>query len=565
MLDDAAAGQATLFTEPVEALSTRTLDGVQEVLARLGRGENWAGFIGFESGAALESGVPARLPPGDEPLLWFARFARCAPVVADDWLAAAPPDPAPRLGPAVPTIAAADHAAAVARIHALIAAGDIYQANLTFAAEVAVHGHPAALYRRLRAGSRAPYGALVFTGAHWLLSFSPELFFRLEGRQLTARPMKGTALRGGNAVEDSARAEALLSDPKNRAENLMIVDLLRNDLSRVATQVAVPALFEVETYPTILQMTSTITAEARPGMVAVDVLRALFPCGSITGAPKIRSLQVIGDVEPAPRGVYTGSIGAIHGNGDAQFNVAIRTLVLPVGSSTARLGLGSGIVADSDPAAEWQECLDKAGFLVRQGPPGLIETMRCEGGDLPDLDRHLARMAASAAFLGHRFDAGRVADAVRAAATGHDGRVRLLLAPSGAIAVQCGPLPPALAEPVPVGLASLPVDAADWRLRHKTSDRAFYDAARRAGGAPEVLLVRPDGLITEGSFTSLFVERGGRLLTPPLALGLLPGILRARLLAEGMTEEAELTKSDLSDGFFIGNALRGLMRAHLAR
>ncbi len=565
LLDDAAAGQATLFSEPLEILSTRDFSEVLDLLARLAGGANWAGFIGFEAGAALEAGVPKRLPPGDEPLLWFARFARTEPVNADEWLATAPPDPAARIGPAVPTVTQNDHAAAVARIHALIAAGDIYQANLTFAAQVAVHGHPAALYRRLRAGSRAPFGALVFTGSHWLFSFSPELFFRLDGRRLTARPMKGTALRGGDATQDAIRAEALRTDPKNRAENLMIVDLLRNDLSRVASHVAVPALFEVEAYPTILQMTSTVTAEARPGVTGADALRALFPCGSITGAPKIRSLQVIGEVEPSPRGVYTGSIGAIHANGDAQFNVAIRTLVLPAGSSTARLGLGSGIVADSDPAAEWQECLDKAGFLARSGPPDLIETMRCDAGDLPDLGLHLARMAASAAFLGHRFDAARVTDAVRTAAVGHDGRVRLLLAPSGAISVQCGPPPPAMAEPVPVALGALPVETADWRLRHKTSDRAFYDAARRASGAAEVLLVRPDGLLTEGSFTTLFVERGGRLLTPPAALGLLPGILRARLLAGGKAEEAALTKSDLGNGFFVGNALRGLMRAHLHR
>ena len=265
---------------------------------------------------------------------------------------------------------------------------------------MAVGGHPLHLYQRLRAGSRAPFGALVFTGNLWLLSFSPELFFRLDDDVLTARPMKGTAARGPDAAEDDRRAKALQQDEKNRAENLMIVDLLRNDLSRVATDVAVPALFAVERYPTVLQMTSTITAKARAGVSAVDVLRAMFPCGSVTGAPKIRAMEVIAEVEAGPRGVYTGSIGAISADGDAMFNVAIRTLVLERGAATARLGVGSGIVADSEAASEWAECLQKAAFLGRGGPPDLIETMRLEAGVVGDLPRHLARMAASARFFG---------------------------------------------------------------------------------------------------------------------------------------------------------------------
>lgn len=555
LLDDVATGRARLFSGLVETVVAEAPEDVMDALARLHGQGAWAGFIGFEAGYALEAVLPRRLSPAGEPLLWFGRFAR------DEAFEMAGLEGPTCVGALVPGIAPDEYDARLARVQALISAGDIYQANLTFNAAVAVGGHPMQLYARLRAGSQAPYGALLFTGSMWILSFSPELFFRLDGRQLTAKPMKGTAARGGDGADDAARAAALAADPKNRAENLMITDLLRNDLSRVGDNVQVPALFAIETYPTILQMTSTITATAHESVTAADVLTRLFPCGSITGAPKIRAMQVIAEVETVPRGVYTGSIGAISANGDAVFNVAIRTLVMAPGAATARLGLGSGIVADSAPAAEWAECLAKAKFLHRRGPPDLIETMRAVDGDLPNLARHLARMAASAAFLGTKFDP----EAARAMLQQVDratGRVRLLAAPSGALAILTAPPPPPDSL-VRVTAAPLPVDADDWRLRHKTTDRAFYDEARSASGAFEVVFVRPDGYLTEGSFTNIFVSRGQGLVTPPASLGLLPGILRARLLAEGRAVEQVLTIDDLRDGFFVGNALRGLVPAVL--
>lgn len=564
LLDDVAAGTARLFHGLTEALSVDRHADVAAAMARLATPGPWAGFIGYEAGHALEPALHGvqRPPPPGQPLAWLGRFAHETPVDAAALLAEWAARPA-SIGAMQPALTAAGHAAALAQLHGWIAAGDIYQANLTFPAEVPVSGHPLSLYARLRTGSAAPYGALVFTGALWLLSCSPELFFRLDGRQLTARPMKGTARRGRFAAEDAARREELAASAKDRAENLMITDLIRNDLSRVATEVQVPALFAIEAYPTVWQMTSTVTATAKPGVTAADVLAATFPCGSVTGAPKIRSMALLADLEPQPRGAYCGSIGAVSAGGDALFNVAIRTLALPAGASTARLGLGSGIVADSMADAEWAECLAKAAFLHRRGPPDLIETMRAEAGNLPDLALHLDRLAASAAHLGHRFDRAAVEQGVLAAAVGHSGRLRLLLAPSGAFAIQCSSPPPPLPDPLMVALAPLPVAADDWRLCHKTSDRAFYDEARRASGAAEVIFLRPDGLVAEGSFTNIFVERDGRLLTPPAALGLLPGILRARLLAEGRAMEAELTPADLAGGFLIGNALRGLMNAKL--
>ena len=411
------------------------------------------------------------------------------------------------------------------------------------------------------------HGALVFTGEHWILSFSPELFFTLESGRVTNRPMKGTATRGTTAQEDAANVADLAADPKQRSENLMIVDLLRNDLSRVsmAGTVKVPDLFTVETYPTVHQLVSTVTGTLQDGLEAVDVIRAIFPCGSITGAPKIRAMEIIAENEIAPRGVYCGSIGRIAADGDAAFNVAIRSMVMREGDTIAQLGLGSGIVADSDAASEWRECLAKGLFTATKRRFDLIETMRHDPHEgVVDLERHLDRLKASADALGFRFDRHDARNELQAATFGFGGgKLRLLLARSGAIAVEVSPMPDPPGEPVGVGIAPLPVAAEDFRLAHKTSDRAFYEQARVAAGAFEILFTDPDGFLTEGSFTSLFVEREGRLLTPPLSRGLLPGILRERLIAEGRAVEADLRVEDLAGGFLIGNALRGLMRARL--
>jgi len=575
LLDDArAGGSARLFTGLASEIVATTAADVAPAFDLLRGDGTYAGFIGFEAGYALEPRLAALARPGGDglPLLWFGCFTRSEAVDAAALLDDAATGGAVRIGPVVPTIDAATYGARVADILALIAAGEIYQANLTFAADVAVGGHPIALYRRLRAAAAAPYCALIHTGRAWIVSLSPELFFSLADGQLTARPMKGTAARGPTRADDDAAAAALAADPKNRAENLMIVDLLRNDLARVAVpgSVAVPALFAVERYPTLLQMTSTITATTTA--TPVDVLTAIFPCGSITGAPKIRAMQAIAAVEAAPRGLYTGAIGTLSG-GQAAFNVAIRTLVMAE-PGRARIGLGAGIVADSDPAEEWRECLSKAAFLTRGPPPDLIETLRSDHGRIALLERHLARLAATAAFLDYSLDLSAIrravlaataeADVTAAAEAGADAdagagaRLRLLVSPRGAVAVERSPLPVVPVDPVIV-LAALPVAPGDWRLRHKTTDRRFYDTARSASGAFEVVFVAPDGGLTEGSFTNIFVPRDGVLVTPPLAAGLLPGILRAELLATGRAVEGRLIAADLGDGCLVGNAVRGLI------
>jgi para-aminobenzoate synthetase/4-amino-4-deoxychorismate lyase len=560
LLDDARlGGRATLFTAPAEIVETRDQGEVRACLDRL-RGRAAAGFLAYEAGLALEDRLaPLRAAPAGDapPLLWFGLFERRETVDAANLL----PDGAGAwAGAARPLISRAEYETALSAVKTHIEAGDVYQANLTFAASVSIAGDPLALYAALRRRARAGHGAIVFTGSHWLLSLSPELFFTLEAGRITARPMKGTAPRDADPALFAA-------DPKQRAENLMIVDLLRNDLSRVARtgSVEVPKLFAVETYPTILQMTSTVTAALEDGLGPVDLLEAIFPCGSITGAPKIRAMEIIAGLEAAPRGPYCGAIGALAPDGDAAFNVAIRTLVLKQGERVARLGLGSAIVADSDAGDEWRECLAKGKFVATARSFDLIETMRFDPVDgIADLDRHLARMKASAEALDFRYDRHEARNDLQAATfRAGASRLRLALSRGGCMAIELTPLPEPIEEPVAVALAPLPVAPHDFRLRHKTSDRAFYDDARRASGAFEIMFTDPDGFLTEGSFTSLFVERENMLLTPPLARGLLPGILRGRLIDEGRAKEADLKKEDLAGGFLIGNALRGLVRARL--
>jgi len=572
LLDDARPGGAAarLYRAPLRTISAATPADIPAALAALraarAEGLHAAGYLTYEAGAAFQPRAP-RLPT-EEPVLWFGLFERFDQI-APDAVPALLPDPAGAwAGAPRPVIDRATYDAQLSRVQALIAAGDIYQANLTYQTIVPILGDPLALYARLRAASHAGHGAIVATGARTFLSLSPELFFALEGDRLTCRPMKGTAPRGATPEEDRALARELATHDKQRAENLMIVDLMRNDLSRVAVagSVAVPALFAVETYPTVLQMTSTVTAALAPGRDAVDVVEALFPCGSITGAPKSRAMAVIAEVEDAPRGIYTGSIGRIDPNGDARFNVAIRTLAID--DDAATLGLGSGIVADSRAAEEWAECAAKGAFVTAgQRRFDLIETMAFDPeAGIPRLERHLARMKASAERFGFSFDRHDARNELQAATfrLRTPRRIRLVLAASGAVAIEVAPLPESRAGPMEVRIVPRPVAASDFRLRHKTSDRGFYDAAQRAAGTDEIIFADDDGYLTEGSFTSLFVERDGMLVTPPLSRGLLPGVLRAELIDAGRAVEGELVASDLTGGFLIGNALRGLMPAIVA-
>jgi para-aminobenzoate synthetase component 1 len=375
LLDDASldgAGRSMLFRDPVEIVQADALDDVLPALARIeaatGNGLHAAGYLSYAAGHAFEPRLTQFQPrEGDEgPLLWFGLFADGHALAPDEVPALLPAPDRTAVGAVAPRISRADYDDAIGKVLDYIRAGDIYQANLTFLAHVPITGDPLAAYAAVRPHAAAGYGALIRHDGRHILSFSPESFFALEDGRIETRPMKGTARRLPDAAEDAAAVVELATDPKQRAENLMIVDLLRNDISRVtqAGSVKVPQLFKVETYPTIHQMISIVQGLIRDGLGPVDVIRALFPCGSITGAPKLRAMEVIREVELYGRGLYTGSIGHIDPDGSARFNVAIRTISLESGAQSGILGLGSGIVADSQPDAEWQECLDKARFIA---------------------------------------------------------------------------------------------------------------------------------------------------------------------------------------------------------
>ena len=573
LLDDArvaGAAPARLYVDPVEIVVTRRADEVAIALTAIRTatrgGLHAVGYLSYEFGHALEPTL-VTLVAGthDTPLLWFGLF-RDFEEIANEDIPALLPDPAGAwAGVPEPGITRPDYDAALTAVMDLIEAGDIYQANLTFSATVKTAGHPLALYAGLRARARAGYGGVIRTAHDWILSLSPELFFACDGAQVWTRPMKGTAVRHADLEADRTAAASLASDPKQRAENLMIVDLLRNDLSRVSKpgSVATPELFRVETYPTVHQMTSTVTAVLADGQYAIDVINAIYPCGSITGAPKIRAMEAVASIEARPRGVYTGSIGRIDAGGNASaFNVAIRTLHLS--GDSARIGLGSGIVADSRADDEWAECLAKGAFVPSDRQFDLVETMAFDPAEgIARLQRHLGRLSTAAADLGFEFDRHGARNELQAATFRLRARcrVRLLLGRNGTMAIATQALPATPTDPVAVTLAALPVRSDDFRLRYKTTDRRFYDEAR--GGSFEVVFIHPDGHLTEGSFTNIFVSDGGMLLTPPLARGLLGGILREELIETGQAREADLRADDLKFGFFIGNSLRGLLPANL--
>jgi para-aminobenzoate synthetase/4-amino-4-deoxychorismate lyase len=588
LLDDAreaGAADAHLFIDPSEVFVAHRPDEVSDVLAAAdaarSKGGTLAGYIAYEAGLALEPKLAALTPArtgAAGPLVWLGLFDNARVMSAADvpaWLSEQARGHS-SLGPLVPQLSPGGYVEAFAALQEAIRAGDIYQANLTFSLTGSFRGEPLALYAALREQARAGYGGVVFDGQHWLLSLSPELFVSLKNSEAKAKPMKGTRPRGTSAADDQALAAELAGSLKDKAENLMIVDLMRNDLSRVAEpgSVRVEAPFAVESYPTVHQMVTTVRARLAEGTGAIDLVRALFPCGSITGAPKIRAMELIDALERDARGPYCGAIGRIGPDGETAFNVAIRTLRLTEienAQGTAVLGVGSAIVADSEALPEWRESLLKGAF-ARRAAPGfdLTETMRFDPEEgVPLLEFHLERIKASAAELGFAFDRHTARNRIQALCFELDApaRLRLLASHRGEIALEAAPFPAPLAEPALCIALPLPVDAGDWRLRHKTTDRDFYDVARTAAieeGAVEALLVRDGGLVTEGSFTNLFVERKGVLLTPPAALGLLPGVLRRSLIEQGVAREAELTLDDLAGGFLIGNALRGLMPARLA-
>lgn len=601
-----------LFTAPLRVLAAYAPDEIPGLFAEIERaiagGLSAAGFFSYECGLAFEPKAGARTPGGGArrpsggmrpphaglPLAWFGiyegayvfdhecgEFAEGAPeeLKAGQGQSAVASEEMPS---AEFALAEPEYARRIAAIHEFIRAGDVYQLNFTAPFRVHAPGPAAALYAHLRARQPTAYGAFL----HWaqnrrVLSFSPELFFRIDerhdGRRIVTRPMKGTAPRGRTTSEDRGMADWLRSDSKNRSENLMIVDLLRNDLGRVARSgsVRVEELFAVERLPRLWQMTSTITAELRSDVGFEAVFRALFPCGSITGAPKVRATQLIGELEDGPRGVYTGAIGFFSPE-QTVFNVAIRTLELE--GERGVMGVGSGIVIDSDPAAEYCECLLKAGFLRHSACPteqfSLIESMLWDGR-YPLLELHLDRLADSADYFDFPCDRAAVKSALetyaRGFADGASRKVRLLLDSAGAVRIADETLAARgdSGQLRRVRMARERTDPADPMLFHKTTHRPLYargfeEALRE--GLDDVLFLNTRGELTESARSNIFVEKDGRWYTPPLQCGLLGGVYRRYLLEmRPEIEERVLSEDDLrnADAIYLANSVRGLRKVVL--
>jgi para-aminobenzoate synthetase/4-amino-4-deoxychorismate lyase len=611
LLDDATAPPGTrasrLYTDfaRLDCIPAGAVERIDGCL-RLGWDAGWHAclFAPYEFGAplvrvpSLASADDAQAPPfhdGALWVMWFRGLTRCDASEVAGWLHPGQDttSPAGAMQVRSDTDAVAFHAA-IARIHDWIEAGDTYQVNFTQRLRFEAYGDPIAFYAALRAAQPVPYGVLArLPGDRWVLSLSPELFVRHDGEgHLLARPMKGTAPRSGDELRDAQAAGALAADPKNRAENVMIVDLLRNDLGRIALagSVAVPERFRVHPFGQVLQMTSTVTATATPDLTPAGLLAALFPCGSITGAPKRRTMEIIAQLERAPRGLYTGAIGWIEppstedgchaAFGPAALSVAIRTLVLGPrrtdGLRPGEMGVGGGIVHDSVAADEYAECGWKARFLTMHDPGfTLFETMRVEDGCVPMLNAHLARLASSAASLGFAWgeEAVRAATLARATSLGPGTRrLRLSLDKAGHVEFATGALVPLRAEPVRLLLAPEPLPVADPLRRYKTSARAVYDAGWQKAeqtGAFDSLFFNTRGELLEGGRSNVFVRLEGRWMTPPLRLDILPGVMREAVLRDGRrylggaATEAVLTREMLTRGeeIVVVNGLRGVMRA----
>jgi len=572
-----------LFLNPVDVVSAYKGDDLHALFGWIedvrSRGLHIAGYFSYECGYYLGYKSKQFLPPvpnASQPMAWLGAYAE--PFVFDHatggFVGAVPPEAAPLSVPDSFTDSAElgipkdEYTQKIFAIKRYIEAGDTYQVNFTDSVTVSTPHEPAASFAVLSAAQPVAYSALLHVAGHHILSLSPELFFRIRGGRIVTQPMKGTMPRGLDLTGDSRQIDHLRADEKNRSEHIMIVDLLRNDLGRICRMgsVHVDELFSIERYRTLLQATSTISGELRPGLSFHEIFQALFPSGSITGAPKMRTMEIIRELERSPRGVYTGAIGHIAPSGDAEFNVAIRTLVLRDG--IGQMGVGGGIVADSDTLSEYRECQLKSSFLTRSTPKfQLIETMLFDGRGIAFLLLHLERLASSAAYFDFAFDQhlteSCIAEMTSTLIGGSRHRIRLLLDSGGKVTLTHTPLIDEL-SPLTVRISLHRIDAEDVFYRHKTTRRELYDreyADARGQGYDEVLFLNEREELVEGAISTLFVQLEGKLVTPPLSSGALPGVLRRHILmTRPDAEERVLSLEDLrsAEAVFVGNSVRGL-------
>ncbi|HSG14883.1 MAG TPA: aminodeoxychorismate synthase component I [Anaerolineae bacterium] len=526
------------------------------------RGLYAAGFITYEAAPAFDPALVVRSPAG-LPLLWFGLYERAepidvptgrAPYTVDQWQS---------------SVTRADYESAIGRVKDHIAAGETYQVNYTYRLCTPFDGQPWGLFLDLIQAQESSFAAYLDLGSQVICSASPELFFELSGTRLISRPMKGTVERGRTLVEDRSKAEWLYHSEKNRAENVMIVDMIRNDMGRVSTigSVEVPTLFDVERYPTLWQMTSTVTSHTEASLA--QIMAALFPCASITGAPKVSTMGIIAELETSPRGVYTGCIGYLAPDRQAQFNVAIRTVVVDRDAGFAEFGVGGGVVWDSGTDSEYAESLTKAKILFERRPAfQLLESLLWspdEGFYL--LEQHLERLAASATYFGFEIDVDALSARLGEAISSYPQepqKVRLLLERNGHICLEAAPL--GEVRSLTVAVAEAPVSSENVFLYHKTTNRTAYEVAKASRpGNDEVLLWNEREELTEATTANIVVKLAGELLTPPVSCGLLAGVFRGRLLAEGNVQEQVISLSDLErcQEIYLINSVRKWRRANL--
>ncbi|GAB6110638.1 aminodeoxychorismate synthase component I [Desulfomicrobium salsuginis] len=552
---------------PVAVFEAHRHDEIPGLLAHLEgeverTGLHAVGFLAYEAGSAFDAAMPAA-SCAPFPLARFGLYGPSVTILLD---ATAP-------APALAWTSELDepaHAGALARIREHLACGETYQVNFTHRLRARFDGDPWALFCRLAARQPSPHCAYVDTGDFAVCCASPEMFFEREGEMVRSRPMKGTAPRGRWAGEDRAMAEKLMGSEKERAENVMIVDMVRNDLGRVCRpgSVRAPELFRAERYPTLWQLTSLV--EGMTTLSTAEVMAALFPAASITGAPKVRTMHLIDELEVSPRRIYTGTIGVMLPGRRARFNVAIRTVLVDRKAGTAEYGVGGGIVWDSAPRDEYRETLLKARVLDAPAPEfSLLETMRwSRATGVFLLEEHLSRVAESAEYFGFRLDVEGLRSEIEAAvrnAVGTGGVLRLTVNAGGSVGLERRALP--APGPCRVALARTPVDSRAPFLYHKTTRRDVYERARaEVPGVEDALLVNERGEVTESTIANLVVELDGDLLTPPLDSGLLPGTLRAALLRAGRIRERAVQARELSrcSRMWLINSVRGWRRATLA-
>lgn len=553
------------YTNPFRVLTAHHQDGVEplllEVEAAGEAGKTAVGYVAYEAAGGFDEALSHHEPTPGQPLAEFALFDAGRPID----LPSTPVDL-----DLTPQLSRDKFNQAIASIHQYLASGDCYQVNYTHPWVGQVPVAPLEIFGSLVRAQSSTLSVMIETDSQAICSASPELFFDRHDQQIRCEPMKGTRGRGRFTAEDHALRHQLEASEKDRAENLMIVDMIRNDLGRVASigSVTASSLFEVRGYPTVWQQISTVTGHTDANLY--EVFAALFPCASVTGAPKRRTMEIIRELEPQPRGIYTGAVGVVGPGRRARFNVAIRTLVLDKITGNATYGVGGGIVWDSEADAEWQECVTKTSVLKRHLPEfRLLETLKSEAGSVFLEAEHLDRMAASAAYFDYPFDREKAREmlsqagkAGTAGAKGESLRLRLLLDQQGQFEMETYPLP--ASGGVRLKLASEPVQSDHLFLYHKTTERQVYDQARRAlDGFDDVILYNERGELTETTISNLFLEIEGALLTPALTAGLLAGTFRRHLLETGQASEAVLTLDDLNRAtrVFVGNSVRGLQEA----